>query len=158
MIQRATTLALGATILLAAAGAWANDYVVQVGALERPSEPFAERARTIGAVSTSQTDEGMTRYRVGPFSTKVEAEQAKAELRAAGYEDAFVLQTRRSSRTAELPPVSAGPESAADEVAALPEDLRRRVVYLDGVLHVKEGDRFTKLSEYPYGEPAGGSR
>lgn len=147
MIQRASACAIATLSLLAASVSWADDYVVQIGALESPSERFAEPAQAIGDVRTSRAREGLTRYRVGSFPTKSAAEQALARLRAAGYQDAFVLRTASVPEGAALPAVSAAPP-ATDELAGLPENLRRRVVYLDGVLHVKEGERFTKLSDY----------
>jgi cell division septation protein DedD len=140
--------------LLGAGSALADDYVVQIGAFRQPQADFAERARQVGTVTLSTGTSGLTRFQVGGFATQREAREALTQLRAAGYADAFV---RRLASTAapleDLPAVGAGPPPHnTSRLDALPADLRAKVVYLDGVLHVKEGDRFIPLAEYAGGK------
>ena len=172
-------------VLLFAGEAVAADleWTVQIGALRRPDAGFAAAAETVAPVRTTQTREGLTRFRVGRFDDPQDAERALGALRRAGYADAYVVQTRGAA--AGLPAVSAGPpptrgtsptshtsltphtsptshtsptphtsprlnpsRDGEQVIESLPESLRSRVVYLDGVLHVKDGDRFTPLAEH----------
>lgn len=143
--------------LLGAGAAEAAEYVVQIGAFRNPHADFGEAAAEIGVLSTRESPSGLTRFVVGSFATEAEAQQAMRRLRAAGYSDAFVRRTIADARAIEdlpaieeLPAVGAGP-SERSRFESLPRELRARTVYLDGVLHVKEGDRFTPLDEYEGG-------
>jgi cell division septation protein DedD len=135
---------------LAAAAAGAADYTVQIGAFRNPDPSFAESASRLGSVHTSRSEAGLTRFLVGRFPTRSAAQALLEKLRGAGYSDAFV---RRADPAPNLPDVAQGPRpSAAAETGdasleSLPADVRDKVVRLDGVLHIKEGDRFTPLSE-----------
>ena len=122
--------------------AQAEDYTVQIGAFREAPSDFAIAAEAVGEVRTSQTAEGLTRVRIGSYDSAEAAEVARAALLGAGYAGAFVI---RASGTRDV--VSASPRgtATADPLADLPESIRSRVVLLDGVYHVKDGDVFTPL-------------
>ncbi len=150
MVRPAATLVAIGFAVLSASAASAAEYVVQIGAFRRPSQDFAAAARQVGEVTTVVTSSGVTLFQVGTFGSFSEANEARSSLRAAGYADAFVRRARRSA--ASLPAVSAAPPAeGATRFERLPAELQARTVYLDGRLHVKEGDRFIPLSEYEGG-------
>jgi len=154
-----------ASLLLAATSISAEEYSVQIGAFRKPAPSFTEKAAAVGKLYTTKTASGLTRIQVGRFASKQEAAVAKAALLGAGYADAFVVRkgvaaartssTRKdttqtapgSPRPAESGVLRASPVDR-DPLAGVPEDLRDRVVILDGRLHVVEGDQFTPLDEY----------
>lgn len=145
-----------AVVVFAAASAQAADYVVQIGAFRNPASDFGELAAEYGTVSTSQSPSGLTRFQVGAFASESEARRALARLRAVGYADAFVLRKGNGNNfVSDLPAVGAAPPSQSPRgrsaVERLPADLRSQAVYLDGVLHIKDGDRFIPLDEYDGG-------
>jgi hypothetical protein len=57
--------------------------------------------------------------------------------------------------TATALPKAPAPKAVAPPAVAstLPEDVRVKLVYLDGELHIKEGTRFIPLSKYTRGRP-----
>ena len=138
-----------ASVMAGASGSAAAEYVVQIGALSRANPGFAVDAMSVGTVMTSESEAGLIRYRVGPFASPSEARAAKAKLRAAGYPDAYI-------RRIQAPPaVSSAPLSGSEsvppgtvDISTLPEEVRAKLVYLDGELHIKEGEKFVPLSKY----------
>ncbi len=122
------------------------EHTIQIGALSKPYPAFAKAARQVGNVESGLTEDGLTLYQVGRYSTRDEAVSALQELRDAGYQDAFIRRLTGSRS------MQAGPRTGFSDLSAvldqLPEETRSKVVYLDGVLHVKEGDQFTPLREY----------
>jgi len=168
--RRHLSAVAGAVALcIAIAGTASADYAVQIGALSEPNARFADRARDVGAVTTSLTERGITRYRVGRFATKADGRTTLERLRAAGYRDAFLVTTdgastasyasdtptynsSRSIAVSDLPEVGAGPPRApaasARDLSTVPPELEDRTVVLDGRLHVMENGDFIPLSEY----------
>ena len=144
-----------AAILLIAGSVSAEPFVVQIGAFRNPQADFGARAAEFGTLSTSRSPEGLTRFEVGTFANEREARRALASIHAAGYTDAFVRRQHAGSRILnirDLPAVGAGPGDRHEaRLARLPSELRSRVVILDGVLSVKEGERFIPLDEYEGG-------
>lgn len=142
-------------ILMVTAGPSAADrYVVQFGALKQPYEEYAEKARQIGSVLAVPTKSGFTLYKLGPYESGSSAREAMGRLRSAGYRDAYVKRSASQSSISNAPmtATAAMPSKSSaslQDVSALPDELRSKVVYVDGVLHVKEGDRFTPLTQYP---------
>ena len=131
--------------VLAASLAQAGDYTVQIGAFRNAPVDFASAAEDVGSLVTSQTEEGVTRYRIGEYASFRAADEARRALVEAGYADAFVIRARGVGRAAARATESRRPEG--DPLAGIPADLRARVVILDGAYHVKDGDRFTPLEE-----------
>ncbi len=151
------------------------DYTVQIGAFSKPSDAFAAPARSIGQVNTTATSNGITIFTVGDFDTMTSAKDALDSLRN-DYPDAFVRNIPGSrkpvaaSRPAEptttgmATPTPTEPKtrrltatqgSSEDSQLwnSLTDDERKRVVYLDGVLHLKQGERFVPLAEYRREQP-----
>lgn len=143
-------------ILMVTAGpSTAEEYVVQFGALKQPYEAYAEKARQIGSVLKVPTTSGFTRYELGPYESGASAREAMGRLRSVGYRDAYVKGggSQPTISTTRLAPTKAKPSKAVEArqaIPPLPDDVRSKLVYVDGVLHVKEGDRFTPLVEYQY--------
>lgn len=153
--MRSNRLIAFVTLMVAAAPSIANDYVVQFGALKQPYEAYSEKAHRIGRVYTVTTTSGFTLYKMGPFESGASAIEAMGQLRSLGYLDAYIKDD--SSKPEAITPRMANSTSKTSKdvdprmaVAALPDAVRSKIVYVDGVLHVKEGDQFTPLGEYRY--------
>ncbi|MFN4081410.1 MAG: OmpA family protein, partial [Saprospiraceae bacterium] len=78
-------------LLAFAATLHGQDFLVQVGAFERPAPDayFKERGLRQYRVSTDQL--GIYRYFAGAYQTRDEAEQAQAEMRARGFDNAIII-------------------------------------------------------------------
>lgn len=151
--MRHNRLAAMLILMVAAGPSTAEDYVVQFGALKQPYEAYAEKARQIGSVLTVSTKNGFTLYKLGPYESGTSAREAMGRLRSAGYRDAYLkLNVAQSSLSdARLAGTTAMPSKAVasgQDISMLPDSVRSKLVYVDGVLHVKEGDRFTPLTQY----------
>ncbi len=137
----------------------AAEYTIQVGAFKNPSQSYAENLRSYGEVNSSQSSSGVTVFTVGRYSS---VDEAKSDLNriASDYPGAFVRNLPSSaSSTGNISSTrSPAPSKAATQSSrktpdtqlweSLSESERRRVVYLDGVLHLKQGDQFVPLAEY----------
>lgn len=138
---------IGAVLGIALASlAQAGDYTVQIGAFRNPPADFARAAESVGPLQTTRTAAGVTRYRIGEYASEDEADVARIALVEAGYADAFVIRAGGARRVASIPPPRTE-SPPGDPLAGVPDHLRARVVLLDGVYHVKDGDRFTPLEE-----------
>ncbi len=143
------------TFMVAAGPSIADDYVVQFGALKQPYEAYSEKARRIGRVYTVTTTSGFTLYKMGPFESDASAMEAMEKLRSLGYRDAYIKDDGSKSEAITPRMVNSTSKTSKDidplmAVAALPDAVRSKLVYVDGVLHVKEGDQFIPLGEYRY--------
>ena len=143
--------------------AMAAEFTIQVGAFKNPSQAFAEEVRQYGEVNSAQNGRGITIFTLGRYGSKGEAQADLARIQDA-YPGAYVRNMPSSARTPNLAESSAAPSTAkaskatsivsstSTPEAALWESLtdaeRRRVVYLDGVLHLKQGENFVPLSQY----------
>lgn len=144
-------------LLLSPLTASAEEYSVQIGAFRDVAPSFTQGAEKVGKLYKTKTASGITRIQVGRFASKEEAAIAKTALLGAGYADAFVVRKGVAAvRAAPTEKRARGSESSVlrpsaavrDPLAGVPEDLRDRVVILDGRLHVVEGDRFIPLDQY----------
>lgn len=152
----ASRFGVAALLIACASGAQASDYVVQIGAFSKDVSDYLEPARSYGQIVERQTSSGATSYSVGPFASESDARTA-LDLLQEHYPDAFVRQhqgdaaTIASSRTTTSPVIArTGNLSNAQTLANLTAEERERVVYLDGILHVKEGDEFIPLAQYQH--------
>lgn len=150
--------ALGALAVSVAAGqVMAVDYAVQIGAFKQvPQSSYLDAANSYGSILRLDAGDGVTAYSIGPFGSRDDAETTRGLL-LDHYPDAFIRQvsdgqivsapTATSDARASSAPtrVIAG---AGNDLSGLTAEERQRVVYLDGVLHIKEGDSFTPLSTY----------
>lgn len=151
-------LRYGAAALMIAftSSAIATEYVVQIGAFTKDVRDYLEPARSYGQIVQRATPSGATSYSVGPFGSEVDARTA-LDLLQEHYADAFVRQHRgdsagasRTTVAAPAAPVIARTGNLNNEqtLASLTAEERERVVYLDGILHVKEGSEFIPLAQY----------
>ncbi|MFK7913795.1 MAG: SPOR domain-containing protein [Pseudomonadales bacterium] len=154
------------TVLLGASTSQAATYTIQIGAFKTPNATFADQARSVGEVYATQRASGVTAVSVGSFDSSAEASSALARIED-NYPGAFVRHANTDSRR--LLAAGSGSERAAasatrtapaarsttasssntsDVFATLSAKERKNVVYLDGVLHFKQGDQFLTLAEY----------
>ena len=119
------------------AGSTAAEYTVQIGALSAPNDGYGLKAIGTGQVMTRESDTGLTLYQVGTFDTRDAALPTRERLRALGYADAYIKRIR-AKRTV-----------APRRVDDLTDEQRAKLVYVDGVPHLKEQDNFTPLDQAP---------
>ncbi|MCR9279832.1 MAG: SPOR domain-containing protein [Pseudomonadaceae bacterium] len=152
----ASRCAAAIVLIACASGAIANDYVVQIGAFTKDVREYLEPARSYGQIVQRATASGATSYSVGPFGSEADARTA-LDLLQEHYPDAFVRRHSRDSLVAQSPAAATpaviartGNLSNEQTLANLTAEERERVVYLDGILHVKEGNEFIPLSQYQH--------
>lgn len=142
------------TIALFTSQVYANEYAIQLEASKAPELSRYQQLDTLGQLYTTPTGTGYTRARLGPFSNKEDALDALNKVHAAGYQDAFLAKENRDNETQSLSsnPVSSNPEDIYNfDVKTLPvwqkltTQQRENLVYLDGKLHIKNGDDFTPI-------------
>jgi len=134
--------------LVTSGAAWAGtEYFIQIGALKHPQASFAHKASGFGEVRAVKIRSGITRYQVGPFPSRIEAEGRLRDVRAAGYPDAFVRRGGEQATREGVRP-KAAPGNQAALLAGLPATARARLIYIDGSLHVREEGRFIPVEEY----------
>ncbi len=162
-LRRMLQLSLIALTILGCNIARAAEFTIQVGAFKNPSQAFADEVRQYGEVNTAQNSNGITVFTVGRYNSK---DSAKADLDRvrAKYPGAYLRNMPSAARQQTASPsitavqqTNAAPRNTVAAASATPEAAlwesltdaeRRRVVYLDGVLHLKQGDNFVPLSEY----------
>lgn len=136
------------------AHAQTSSYSVQVGAFSSPSPTLADKYKQYGSVKIAR-EAGLTRVLIGVFQSRDDAELLLMELQREGFADAFVRRTVAATAaiattaTPEATPDSHGhahlPAQDQRRINQLSDAERARAVYLDGVLHLKEGDTFTPV-------------
>ncbi len=142
-------------------------YAVQIGTFKNPNTDFVSAARSIADVSAQLNRKGHTVYQMGPFDSYTAANEMLLRAKELGYDDAFVNQTTRADSERSAPVSGAAPglrnaamsqPSSRAQTGGIPTSMlnslsaeeRKRVVYLDGVLHIKEGAKFTRLDQYQH--------
>ena len=133
----------------------ATEFTIQVGAFKNPSDAFANQVREYGEVNTAQRDNNITLFTVGRYDSVDSAKQELDRIRGA-FPGAFIRNmpaaARRSQASTPRETAVANETDSAIPDAQIWESLsaaeRSRVVYLDGVLHLKQGDQFVPLAEY----------
>jgi len=125
-------------------------YNIQLGAYQRYVEDNFVRLEQYGSVHTENIERGLTRVRIGHYESPSDARKALRQIQASGFQDAFIVTTVTDS--AELTADFAAQTQSRPETMPIWQELsdeqRRNVVYLDGVLYMKEGNDFISLSEY----------
>lgn len=149
----------GAALLaLCTTPALAVDYAVQIGAFKQvPESGYLDAASSYGSLIQTDAGDGVTAYALGPFSSRVDAETSLALVQT-HYPDAFIRQVGDSQEVSQpasnrgqsigQTPAPARVVAGGGDLSSLSAEERGRIVYLDGVLHIKEGDTFTPLSVY----------
>ncbi len=170
--RRKVISAASACLALFATGiAWAERYTIQIGAFSTPSERFAEAARREGSLYYTPRAGGMVALSLGRYDSFASAQDELARLQDL-YPNAYVRRAdpdaalRWPTGAADVIATASGDAPARDPkptrdasstddaiLATLSEAERKNVVYLDGKLHVKEGNRFTPLREYQRSNP-----
>ena len=118
-----------------------SSYRVQIAIYKNLPEDFVASAEKFGSVHTSQAGE-LTRVSVGSFSNRSEAQDLLSQLKQAGYEDAFISQTgSRMTNTQH----QESPSSEMAKFRNLSDAEKDRAVFVDGKLHLKEGNRFIPI-------------
>ncbi|MFK7885926.1 MAG: SPOR domain-containing protein [Gammaproteobacteria bacterium] len=155
MFCRALTLAA----ILFSSVAYADSFDVQIGAFRNPDVANIVLPANVGELRSTSGPDGLTRFVVGPFFTRVDAEQARDRLKDSGFNGAFIRSTQDTRTVArESAYVSDSSDSNAsytindtststtysDQYAS---DGDGDVVYLDGKLHRKVGDQFVPIRE-----------
>lgn len=130
-------------------------FSIQILASENPDITHLKTSIGPKEIYTEKTSSGLTRVKVGSYSSRMEAEQDLNSVKSQGFSDAFVTTYSGNKSTVsskdhhEHTPGKkhshSTPESPA--LARLTEEQKRNVVYLDGVLHLLENGTFTPLSE-----------
>ncbi len=126
--------------------AQADTFDVQIGAFRNPAAASISLPADVGEMRSERGADGLTRFVVGPFSSRTDADQARDRLRATGFDGAFV----RASSGASTPSQYSVTTYSADVAETSSQDSfegEGEVVMLDGRLHRKVGDRFIPLQE-----------
>lgn len=127
------------------ASAAAADYTVQIGAMSEPDPAFTQAASAHGEVIAKRLPSGVTLFQVGRFQLRNDATALRNKLIEAGYADAYVKTTTVARSVEQSAPESTQPA----QLASLSPEEREKVVFLDGVLHIKDGDTFTPVDSLP---------
>jgi len=152
-----STIALAATLIGWSVAGNAAEYAIQVGAFKNPNAGYAENLRGYGEVNTAQSN-SITVFTVGRYGSVAEANADLGRIEA-DYPGAFVRNMPAAARSVATasPRPTAAVQSTSTRIRTTPDTQlweslsdseRRRVVYLDGVLHLKQGDQFVPLAEY----------
>jgi len=125
-------------------------YDIQLGAYKRYVEDNFIHLEQYGSLYTKNTKRGLTRVRIGHYESQSEARKALKQIQASGFRDAFMVTsvTDSADSTADLAAETYSRPETMPIWQQLSDEQRRNVVYLDGVLYIKEGNDFISLSEY----------
>jgi hypothetical protein len=108
---------------------------------------------------------GLLRIKLGSYGSREEAEKNLISIKNKGFTDAFITPytknpeatTSINKSTAMLNEIGVTKEYKESELLApesspawtrLTDEQKKHLVYVDGVLHVNEGGKFTPLSKY----------
>ncbi|MEM1435128.1 MAG: SPOR domain-containing protein [Pseudomonadota bacterium] len=134
-------------------------YTIQIGAFRNPSMSFTAGAAQVASVYVTERSNGIKALSVGSFDSRAAAADALSTLQDE-YPDAYIATLSESAMlfdgSAAAPPPSTsniavrdGPSNTEQALLDRLSDAERsRVVYLDGVLHMKSGSDFVPLTEY----------
>lgn len=130
-----------------------NRYVIQVGAFKQAPAAVRSDIANYGDAVTATTAQGFVRLGVGYFASVAAAADTLQQVRAAGYERAFVRSSSgfSTSDARSVSVASTRVQSSFDSnsiIDTLSAEERAKLVLLDGQPHIKEGARFIPLSQY----------
>lgn len=135
---------------------WAEQYAVQIEASKSPHLQRYESLKVHGNLYTEKASNGYIRTRLGPYENKNRALDILKEVHAAGYNNA-IITVQKSNNITSLSgltkPTKHQYEIENLDVKTLKEwkmltaEQQANLVYLDGELHVKNGDKFMPLVE-----------
>ena len=138
--------------------AMASQYAVQLEASKSPDLNRYQALSVHGNLYTIAASNGYTRTRLGPYENKSKALDVLDKVKAAGYADAFIAKQQGGDITASVSSVASHPVKrqydienfdvkTLNEWKMLTPEQQANLVYLDGKLHVKNGNKFTPLHE-----------
>lgn len=152
------TLVAGSSLITEAA--WASQFAVQLEASKSPDLNRYASLSVHGKLYTVNTDNGYTRTRLGPYENKSKALEILEKVRAAGYADAFVARHDNGVSTSSAPAPAKPPAGKVrygdienfdvktlKEWSMLTPEQQKNLVYLDGKLHIKDGNNFIPLHD-----------
>ena len=119
----------------------ASAYTVQIATYRNLPNNFLTSAEAFGEVHTSQADD-LTRVSVGSFNDRNEAQKLLSRLKQAGYEDAFINRLATSSAASTQHNNATHHSSEMAKFRNLSDAEKDRAVFVDGKLHLKEGNQF----------------
>jgi hypothetical protein len=132
--------------------AYADSFDVQIGAFRNPDVARISFPDEIGELRSTSGPDGLTRFVVGPFGTRAEAERARDQLQGAGYSGAFIRSSGERRVVVQQSYSVSDSYSASDSQAEVQRDTQvstsemsdqeGEVVMLDGRPHRKVGDQF----------------
>ena len=136
----------------------ASQYAVQLEASKSPDLERYQSLSEYGTLYTIDGNNGYIRTRLGPYENKNAALDVLEQVHAAGFYDAYVAKKQTSGFTENTSLISSDVKKnqrsienfdvkTLKEWKILTPEQQANVVYLDGVLHIKNGSQFTPLSE-----------
>ena len=144
-------------IFLTGVAARADTFDVQIGAFRNPNVTDIELPDNVGELRSTSGPDGLTRFVVGPFPSRGDADRVRDQLRASGFPGAFVRAAQDGRAPTTVAERVTVVEASAGERPMSLQDIERiekieaeydgDVVYLDGRLHRKVGDRFIPVNE-----------
>ena len=143
-------------LTLVTAKGWAEQYAVQIEASKSPQLQHYEALKVHGNLYTGKASNGYIWTRLGSYENKSRALDILKEVHAAGYNNA-IITVQKSNNITSLSGLSKPTKHQYEienfDVKTLKEwkmltaDQQANLVYLDGELHVKNGDKFIPLVE-----------
>lgn len=142
-------------------------FSIQIAATEAPNLTFYKESTGFDTLYAEETKSGLIRIKLGSYLSWEEAELDLTKIKEKGFPDAFITaytgqkQTVKSTKTEPPAPVPDEditinepkenkllPPSSSPAWSKLTDEQKRNVVYVDGILHLHEGDKFIPLSNY----------
>lgn len=140
-----------------------NRLSIQIAATEKiPDLTYYKNITGLNSIYIDETQIGLFRVKAGSYETRADAEYALAKLKAKGLTGVFITPNTESVLKTgyKVPKVSNSEVStvspAGQKVSpssmpiwkTLSAEQKRNIVYLDGILHLKENGKFIPLSNY----------
>ena len=139
----------------------AGQFAIQLEASRSPGLDQFQALSRFGRLYTETAQSGYIRTRLGPFANKAMALDVLQKVHAEGFTKAIVARHQDNANAA-LPAPAIAPNHRHDidsfDVKTLKEwnlltsQQQKNLVYLDGELHIKNGDEFTPLDEVISGD------
>jgi len=128
-------------------------YSIQIAAVKHTTLGFYERVTGFDSLYEENSSAGFKKIKLGPYSSREDAEKSLEMVKNKGFSDAFIsLYTTQLNGVSKNKQLDRFVGSVAPNTlpvwSRLTEEQRKNVVYLDGVLHVREGDDFKPISEF----------
>ncbi len=141
-------------------------FSIQIAATEAPNLTFFKETTGFNSLYSEETESGLVRIKLGSYISREEAEQDLIKIKNKGFPDAFITsytgkKTIKSTKLKKQPAISSEeitinepkenkllPPSSSPAWSKLTEAQKRNVVYVDGILHLRDGDKFIPLSNF----------